>query len=271
MSAPSRPSLRSRTPHGTLRRAALPHAVRAAHPCTPRSAGSPPAAEAPRAAAPRRVALRRVLGLVQAARAAPSRAPSAWACSWATSASRTRGSTASTSSPGGAPPRASRARALATHPLTTRLAGRPCHRPHTSPGAAGFVGTPAAPPHASVGRDQRGRRPAASDANVGAACACAVLCRPENQPTSERAIPVSIFSAEPAVARSYLRQWCGDVGSGACAQGRLAACTFVGWRCRRLCGLLDGAAYCRPAKQQGSAARKGVCVACWAVPGAVAT
>lgn len=39
--------------------------------------------------------------------------------------------------------------------------------------------------------------------------------RPENQPTSERAIPISIFSAEPSVARAFLRKWCGgDVGSG---------------------------------------------------------
>jgi hypothetical protein len=38
--------------------------------------------------------------------------------------------------------------------------------------------------------------------------------RPESAPTSERAIPVSIFSAEPAVARAWLRKWCGDVGSG---------------------------------------------------------
>ena len=33
-------------------------------------------------------------------------------------------------------------------------------------------------------------------------------------PTSERAIPVIIFSAEPAVARAYLRKWCGDGGTG---------------------------------------------------------
>lgn len=38
--------------------------------------------------------------------------------------------------------------------------------------------------------------------------------RPESLPTSERAIPVAIFSTEPSVARSYLRQWCGgDIGN----------------------------------------------------------
>lgn len=50
----------------------------------------------------------------------------------------------------------------------------------------------------------------------GLNCTYIIARRPENQPTSERAIPISIFSAEPAVARSWLRKWCGDLGSGAC-------------------------------------------------------
>ena len=33
--------------------------------------------------------------------------------------------------------------------------------------------------------------------------------RPLGAPTSERAIPVAIFSAEPAVSRAFLRKWCG--------------------------------------------------------------
>lgn len=48
----------------------------------------------------------------------------------------------------------------------------------------------------------------------GLNCQYIIARRPENQPTSERAIPVSIFSADPAVARSWLRKWCGgDIGS----------------------------------------------------------
>ncbi|GAX75625.1 hypothetical protein CEUSTIGMA_g3069.t1 [Chlamydomonas eustigma] len=48
----------------------------------------------------------------------------------------------------------------------------------------------------------------------GLNCKYVIAKRPENQPTSERAIPVSIFSSEPAVARAYLRKWCGEVGGG---------------------------------------------------------
>ena len=47
----------------------------------------------------------------------------------------------------------------------------------------------------------------------GLNCKYVIAKRPENQPTSERAIPVSIFSSEPAVARAYLRKWCGDLSS----------------------------------------------------------
>ncbi|GLI69097.1 hypothetical protein VaNZ11_013643, partial [Volvox africanus] len=48
----------------------------------------------------------------------------------------------------------------------------------------------------------------------GLNCTYVIAKQPASQPTSERAIPVSIFSAEPAVARAWLRRWCGgDVGS----------------------------------------------------------
>ncbi|GLC51172.1 hypothetical protein PLESTB_000473800 [Pleodorina starrii] len=49
----------------------------------------------------------------------------------------------------------------------------------------------------------------------GLNCTYVIAKQPASMPTSERAIPVSIFSAEPAVARAWLRRWCGgDVGSG---------------------------------------------------------
>ncbi|KAG2442618.1 hypothetical protein HXX76_002703 [Chlamydomonas incerta] len=48
----------------------------------------------------------------------------------------------------------------------------------------------------------------------GLNCTYVIARQPASQPTSERAIPVSIFQAEPAVARAWLRKWCGgDVGS----------------------------------------------------------
>jgi hypothetical protein len=49
----------------------------------------------------------------------------------------------------------------------------------------------------------------------GLNCNYVVAKRPENLPTSERAIPLAIFSTSPAVARSFLRKWCGDLGGGA--------------------------------------------------------
>ncbi len=49
----------------------------------------------------------------------------------------------------------------------------------------------------------------------GLNCNYVVAKRPENLPTSERAIPLAIFSTSPAVARSFLRKWCGDIGGGA--------------------------------------------------------
>lgn len=48
----------------------------------------------------------------------------------------------------------------------------------------------------------------------GLNCTYIIARKPENLPTSERAIPCSIFSAEPPVARAWLRKWCGDLGSG---------------------------------------------------------
>ena len=48
----------------------------------------------------------------------------------------------------------------------------------------------------------------------GLNCNYVVAKRPENLPTSERAIPVAIFSTEPAVARSFLRKWCGELRAG---------------------------------------------------------
>ena len=51
----------------------------------------------------------------------------------------------------------------------------------------------------------------------GLNCNYVIAKRPENLPTSERAIPVAIFSTEPAVARSFLRKWCGHLSSGAAA------------------------------------------------------
>jgi hypothetical protein len=49
--------------------------------------------------------------------------------------------------------------------------------------------------------------------------------KPDGAPTSERAIPVSIFQAEPAVARSFLREWTKDTVAGkAHVDSRPAAC-----------------------------------------------
>jgi DNA polymerase epsilon subunit 1 len=43
----------------------------------------------------------------------------------------------------------------------------------------------------------------------GLVCHYVVAAHPRGQPTSERAIPVAIFSTEPSVARTFLRRWCG--------------------------------------------------------------
>ena len=48
----------------------------------------------------------------------------------------------------------------------------------------------------------------------GLNCNYVVAKRPDNLPTSDRAIPVAIFSTDPSVARTYLRKWCGDISGG---------------------------------------------------------
>lgn len=48
----------------------------------------------------------------------------------------------------------------------------------------------------------------------GLNCNYVIARRPDNLPTSDRAIPVAIFSTEPLVARTYLRKWCGDISGG---------------------------------------------------------
>lgn len=49
----------------------------------------------------------------------------------------------------------------------------------------------------------------------GLVCHYVIAAHPKGTPTSERAIPVAIFSTEPSVARTYLRRWCGgDVSKG---------------------------------------------------------
>ena len=48
----------------------------------------------------------------------------------------------------------------------------------------------------------------------GLVCNYVVSAFPTGTPTSERAIPVAIFSTDPSVAKTYLRKWCGGgVGS----------------------------------------------------------
>ncbi len=49
----------------------------------------------------------------------------------------------------------------------------------------------------------------------GLNCNYIIARHPENAPTSDRAIPVAIFSTEPSVARTFLRKWAGDTGSSA--------------------------------------------------------
>lgn len=58
----------------------------------------------------------------------------------------------------------------------------------------------------------------------GLNCNYVIARRPDNLPTSDRAIPVAIFSTEPSVARTYLRQWCGDIAGGRAANICLPAC-----------------------------------------------
>ena len=53
----------------------------------------------------------------------------------------------------------------------------------------------------------------------GLNCNYVIARRPDNLPTSDRAIPVAIFSTEASVARTYLRKWCGDVAGGMLPDG----------------------------------------------------
>lgn len=48
----------------------------------------------------------------------------------------------------------------------------------------------------------------------GLVCKYIISAKPHGAPTSQRAIPVSIFSAEPAVARTFLRDWLKDAPPG---------------------------------------------------------
>ncbi|WP_162948694.1 hypothetical protein, partial [Pseudomonas aeruginosa] len=48
----------------------------------------------------------------------------------------------------------------------------------------------------------------------GFVCKYIISAKPHGAPTSQRAIPVSIFSAEPAVARTFLRDWLKDAPPG---------------------------------------------------------
>ena len=63
----------------------------------------------------------------------------------------------------------------------------------------------------------------------GLNCNYVVARRPDNLPTSDRAIPVAIFSTEPSVARTYLRKWCGDIAGGASTAVCLPTCLPVGY------------------------------------------
>ena len=48
----------------------------------------------------------------------------------------------------------------------------------------------------------------------GLSCNYIIAKKPEGMPTSQRAIPLTIFSTEPAVARSFIRQWTKDTPPG---------------------------------------------------------
>lgn len=68
----------------------------------------------------------------------------------------------------------------------------------------------------------------------GLNCNYVVAKRPDNLPTSERAVPVAIFSTEPAVARTFLRKWCGDVRAGVLKAPRRWSAMLA------TCGVCDG-------------------------------
>ena len=58
----------------------------------------------------------------------------------------------------------------------------------------------------------------------GLNCNYVIARRPDNLPTSDRAIPVAIFSTEPSIARTYLRKWCGDIAGGGSTTTCMPAC-----------------------------------------------
>lgn len=49
-----------------------------------------------------------------------------------------------------------------------------------------------------------------SKSEKGLACRFIISCKPEGRPVAERAIPVQIFSASPAVQLRFIRKWCND-------------------------------------------------------------
>ncbi len=44
----------------------------------------------------------------------------------------------------------------------------------------------------------------------GLACKLLIARNPAGSPVSDRAIPTTIFDAEPAIMRTFLRRWCKD-------------------------------------------------------------
>ena len=63
----------------------------------------------------------------------------------------------------------------------------------------------------------------------GLNCNYVVSARPLGAPTSERAVPVAVFATEPAVARAFLRRWCGDLDDGRPATSRPDIRAVVDW------------------------------------------
>lgn len=107
----------------------------------------------------------------------------------------------------------------------------PGGRPHQGQGAAwegkelcGVQPAPAAGLDASTPCPSQARQPASLPStptsharpapSQGLVCNYLVARAPTSAPTSERAIPVAIFSTEPAVARTFLARWCGDAIQG---------------------------------------------------------
>lgn len=68
---------------------------------------------------------------------------------------------------------------------------------------------------------------------VGLNCSYVVAKKPEGAPTSQRAIPTTIFSAEPAVARSFIRKWIKEMPPVSCNRSLILIqlCWFHRWYC----------------------------------------